>query len=252
MNTELETRRKTRLGTFSLAPILVVAIVATVLSLSSFAYFFANGMTNVYGDGIAHVNIARKVVDSSEDSLWRRYIQIGSPWLPLQTITMLPLAANDWMWRTGVAGSIVSMISYIIAALSLFLLARRFYRNESGRWREALPALSAAIFITNPSVLYMQTTPMSEPVFMAALVTAVYLLQRWVDDHTAQRLVIAAIGLTVATLARYEAWPVALLSILLVALTSDGDWTTKTKTAGLFTSLVAIGPLYWLWHNWAI
>ena len=250
MNTDAQT--KIRLRTFTLTPTLAVAIIATVISLSSFAYFFANGMTNVYGDGIAHVNIARKVVDSPEDSLWRRYIQIGSPWLPLQTIAMLPLAANDWMWRTGIAGSIVSMISYIIAALSLFLLARSFYGNESGRWREALPALTAAIFITNPSVLYMQTTPMSEPVFMAALVTAVYLLQRWVDDQTAKRLAIAAIGMAVATLARYEAWPVALLSILIVALTSHGDWTTKTKTAGLFASLVAIGPLYWLWHNWAI
>jgi len=250
LNTDAQT--KIRLRTFTLTPTLAVAIIATVISLSSFAYFFANGMTNVYGDGIAHVNIARKVVDSPEDSLWRRYIQIGSPWLPLQTIAMLPLAANDWMWRTGIAGSIVSMISYIIAALSLFLLARSFYGNESGRWREALPALTAAIFITNPSVLYMQTTPMSEPVFMAALVTAVYLLQRWVDDQTAKRLAIAAIGMAVATLARYEAWPVALLSILIVALTSHGDWTTKTKTAGSFASLVAIGPLYWLWHNWAI
>ncbi len=235
-----------------LSPAAAVAIIAALLSFSAFLYFFANGMTNVYGDGVAHVNIARKVVDSPDDLLWQRYIQIGSPWLPLQTVSMLPLVVNDWMWRTGVAGSIVSMIAFVIAAAALYLLARSFFRKEDGRWREALPALSAAIFMLNPSALYMQTTPMSELVFMATLVAAVYLLQRWLNEQTAKRLAIAAAAMTVATLTRYEAWPVALLSILIVALTSNGGWRAKIKSSALFAMLVAIGPVYWLWHNWAI
>jgi len=127
-----------------LSPAAAVAMIAAVLSLFAFLYFFANGMTNVYGDGVAHVNIARKVVDSPDDLLWQRYMQIGSPWLPLQTVAIMPLVANDWMWRTGVAGSIVSMISFIIAAVALYLLAGSFYRKEGGRWGDALPALSAA------------------------------------------------------------------------------------------------------------
>ncbi|HXI93043.1 MAG TPA: hypothetical protein VNO24_23805 [Blastocatellia bacterium] len=225
---------------------------ATVLSLSSFAYFFSNGMTNVYGDGVAHVNIARKVVDSPDDPLWQRYIQIGSPWLPLQTVAMLPLVVNDWMWRTGVAGSIVSMISFVFAAVSLYLLAKCFYGKEDTGWGEGLPALSAAIFILNPSALYMQSTPMSELVFMAALVAAVYLLQRWLNDQSARRLAVAALAMTVATLARYEAWPAAVLSVLIVALTSHGDWRTKIKRTALFAALAAVGPVYWMWHNWAI
>jgi hypothetical protein len=235
-----------------LSPGVAVAIIATALSLSAFLYFFANGMTNVYGDGVAHVNIARKVVDSPDDLFWQRYMQIGSPWLPLQTVAMLPLVVNDWMWRTGIAGSLVSMISFVIAAVSLYLLARSFYREEDGRWREALPALSAAIFMLNPSALYMQSTPMSELVFMATLVAAVYLLQRWLNEQTATRLAIAAGGMTVAALARYEAWPVAVLSILIVALTSQGDWTAKIKSSAAFAALVAVGPVYWLWHNSAI
>jgi hypothetical protein len=235
-----------------LSPGAAVAIIATILSVSAFLYFFANGMTNVYGDGVAHVNIARKVVDSPDDLFWQRYMQIGSPWLPLQTVAMLPLVVNDWMWRTGIAGSLVSMISFVIAAVSLYLLARSFYREEDGRWREALPALSAAIFMLNPSALYMQSTPMSELVFMATLVAAVYLLQRWLNEQTATRLAIAAGGMTVAALARYEAWPVAVLSILIVALTSQGDWTAKIKSSAAFAALVAVGPVYWLWHNSAI
>src|SRR4051812_6820218 len=69
----------------------LLATLAAIVSLVSFVYFFSNDMTNLYGDGVAHVNIARKVVDSPDSSLWQRYIQIGSPWLPLQTVLMLPL-----------------------------------------------------------------------------------------------------------------------------------------------------------------
>src|SRR5580765_5104272 len=60
----------------------LVGAIALCLSFSSFVYFYGHRMTNVYGDGVAHLNIAHKVVDSPDDSLWQRYMQIGSPWLP--------------------------------------------------------------------------------------------------------------------------------------------------------------------------
>jgi len=231
---------------------LIVTVAAALLSLASFIYFFNQGMTNHYGDGLAHVNIARKVVDSPDDSLWQRYIQIGSPWLPLQTVLMLPLVANDWMWRTGVAGSLVSMLSFVLAAVTLYRLAKLFYRNEDGRYRENLPLLAVAIFALNPSAIFMQATPMTELVFMAALVVAVYRLQCWVIEPTTKRLITAAIAMTVATLARYEAWPAAILAVLIVALTVRGDLKTKLPVIALFGLIVAAGPLYWLWHNWMI
>lgn len=243
---------QTRLRALPRSPILAVAAIAAILSISSFLYFFANGMTNVYGDGVAHVNIARKVVDSPDDSLWQRYMQIGSPWLPLQTVLMLPLVASDWMWRTGAAGSIVSMVSFVIGALGLYRLSRSFYSGEDERWRQGLSALSVAIFVLNPSALYMQSTPMTELVFMAALVTAVSLLQQWLNEQTDKRLALAAVAMAVATLARYEAWPVVALSVPMVVSASRGEWRTRIKNGALFSALAAVGPLYWFWHNWAI
>ena len=233
-------------------PVLVVAVIAATISLLSFLYFFSNGMTNVYGDGVAHVNIARKVVDSPDSSLRQHYIQIGSPWLPLQTVLMLPLVANDWMWRTGASGSIISMISLVGAAIVLYLLARGFYRSEEGIAKKALPAVSVGILLFNPSVLYLQSTPMSELLFMAVLAAAVYTLQRWMDNQTLRRLVLAALIMTLATLARYEAWAVAALCVPIVTLTTIGDWSTKLKSGAIYSVLVAIGPIYWLWHNWLI
>jgi hypothetical protein len=230
----------------------LVVLIAAFLSLVSFVYFFANGMTNHYGDGIAHVNIARKVVDSPDDSLWQRYLQIGTPWLPLQTVLMLPLVAIDPLWRSGAAGSLVSMIAFVVAATMIYRIARQLYDAQdaqSGRW---MAAVSLLIFALNPSALFMQATPMTELIFMATLAAAVFCLRQWVKEQSTRRLVIAGGVMTLATLARYEAWPVAVLSVLIVALASRGDRRARLRMTAVFAALTCAGPLYWLWHNWAI
>ena len=233
-------------------PLLLVALATVALSLAAFVYFFSHNMTNFYGDGIAHVNIARKVVDHPDDSLWQRYMQIGSPWLPLQTVLMLPLVGSDSLWRSGIAGSLISMLGFIIAALALFRMAQHLYGGEAKEYSQILPFVTVGIFACNPSVLFMQSTPMSELIFMASLAVAVWLMQEWAHNQTTRRLLLAALTMTVATMARYEAWPVAALACLLVLTCSQGGRTTKLKNTILFSALVVLLPLYWLWHNWAI
>ncbi len=229
-----------------------VFVIALVLSLAAFAYFYQQGMTNVYGDGLARLNIARKVVDSPDDSFWQRYIQVGSPWLPLQTFLMLPLVANDSMWRSGAAGSIISMLFYVLGALALYRHANILYRAEGRLYAKFLPALAVAIFLLNPSVLYMQATPMTEVVFMGATAMAACRLQLWVIEPTTGRLVLAAITMMTATLARYEAWPLAMVAALIVLLAGHSGWRERVKNASLFSLIVVSAPVYWLWHNWAI
>ena len=232
--------------------VLILALITTLLSVISFSYFFSNRMTNLYGDGIAHTNIARKVVDHPDDSLWQRYMQIGSPWLPLQTVLMLPLVVNDSLWRSGAAGSLVSMLGYIITALALFRLARHLYAKEDEGYRTVLPIVAVGIFVLNPSVLFMQATPMSELVFMAALTVAVWQLQEWVDEQTGRRLALAAAAMTVATMARYEAWAVAAISCLLVLGLTRGETKARVRNTAIYSLIVVLLPLYWLWHNWVI
>lgn len=209
-------------------------------------------MTNLYGDGLSHLNIARKVVDHPETSLWQRYVQIGSPWLPLQTVLLLPLVANDSLWRTGVAGSLLSMLSFIITALAVFKLAQHLYNKEQDECRNLLPFVAFGIFALSPSNLFMQSTPMTESIFMAALSLAVLTLQNWASDQSFKRLLLAAVTMTVATMSRYEAWSVAAIACALVFFLSKGNFTAKSKNFAIFSAIVAVCPLYWLWHNWAI
>jgi hypothetical protein len=229
-----------------------IALIAAILSLAAFLYFYQNGMTNLYGDGIAHTNIARKVVDSPDDSLWQRYVQIGSPWLPLQTVLLLPLVANDRLWRTGVAGSLLSMLCFVLTAVAIFRLAKNLYEQEADDGKSSLPLVAFAIFVLNPSALFMQATPMTELLFMAALSTAVWQLQEWQKEQTFKRLLVAAAAMSVATMSRYEAWTVAALACALVLFLPAVNLKTRLKNATLFSAIVALLPLYWFWHNWVI
>ena len=78
------------------------------------------------------------------------------------------------------------------------------------------------MFALNPNVLYLQSTPMTEPLLLALTTLAVALLMAWCDSATVSaRLreptdsaVPTSVGLHVgwafalACLTRYEAWPV--------------------------------------------
>ena len=230
----------------------MVAALAVALSIAAFSFYYSRGVTNVYGDGIAHLNIARKIVDSPDSSLWQRYIQIGTPWLPLQTVLTAPLVINDRLWRTGMAGSLVSMFSFVIAAVALFKIAGRLYRDEPEKVRRAIPLIAALTFVLNPAALYMQSTPLTELSFIASVSIAVYLLQKWGAKQTPGRLLAAGIATAISTLSRYEAWPVAVCAVALVALVANGGVLTRFKKAAAFLAVAATGPCYWLWHNWAV
>src|SRR5678815_3549121 len=75
------------------------------VSCAALAYFYSNGWILYYGDAEAHLDIARRMVDSRTPG----YDQVGTVWLPLPHWLMLPFVRNDALWWSGVAGSIPSM-----------------------------------------------------------------------------------------------------------------------------------------------
>src|ERR1700726_4104347 len=93
---------------------------ALLASLFSFFYYFQHGGLLLYGDAVAHINIARRVFDSRTPGL----LQLGTVWLPLPHLLMIPFLVSNWMWRTGVGGSIPSMIAYVLGAVGIFRLVR--------------------------------------------------------------------------------------------------------------------------------
>ena len=83
----------------------------------------AHGYTLYYGDAEAHLNIARRILDSRTPGPE----QLGTVWLPLPHLLMLPFVMRDSWWRSGMAGAIPSAICFVLGGTLLFAAARRAY-----------------------------------------------------------------------------------------------------------------------------
>src|SRR5450755_474754 len=93
---------------------------ATCASVLSFLFYFQRGEVLLYGDAIAHINIARRVFDSKTPGL----LQLGTVWLPLPHLLMIPFLISNEMWQRGVGGSIPSMAAYVFGVIGMFRLMR--------------------------------------------------------------------------------------------------------------------------------
>src|SRR5579863_8343791 len=93
---------------------------AIFVSVFSFLFYNRNGGVLLYGDAVAHINIARRVFDSKTPGL----LQLGTVWLPLPHLLMVPFLLSKEMWQRGVGGSIPSMAAYVLAVIGMFRLIR--------------------------------------------------------------------------------------------------------------------------------
>ncbi|HYA95980.1 MAG TPA: hypothetical protein VEC95_06875, partial [Terriglobales bacterium] len=142
-----------------------VAALAAAVSLAFFLNFYSQGAILLYGDAVAHIHIARRVFDSITPGPLR----LGTVWLPLPHILMMPFLVSNWMWHTGVGGSIISMIAYVAGTAGIFRLVR-------ARASSAAAWLAAAIYALNPNLIYLQATALTEPLYLALFVWAVVFL----------------------------------------------------------------------------
>ncbi len=205
------------------------------------AYFYRSGATLYFGDGEAHLDIARRIVDS----LTPGWSQVGTTWLPLPHLLMIPLVRNDWLWRTGLAGAITSGICMALAAGFLFAALRRIFSDA------AAAAAGAAVFLLNPNTLYLGSTPMTEPVFFAALFALLYFTVRFRESTLRFRggwgaLIGAALAAFAGTLTRYEAWFLLPFVAVFIFVSPGGK---RVAAAIVFCVIAGAGPVLWLAHN---
>jgi hypothetical protein len=198
-----------------------------------------------YGDAVAHLHIARRVIDSHRPG----FSQLGSVWLPLPHLLLIPFVAVFAWWANGLAGLFASSLAWFAACVGIYRLARI--------WLKPLPAgLTLAFFVTNPNLLYLQTTAMTEPLFLCEMIWASLLLVKWqicLDSEGTQRsgrqLYWIALVLAAAVFTRYDGWVLALLVWIVVAWVlarRGGLPSSQFWFAGI---LVAAAPAIWFSYN---
>ncbi|MBV9256403.1 MAG: glycosyltransferase, partial [Ktedonobacteraceae bacterium] len=217
-------------------------IIACITSIVACRYYFVNQEILLNPDAHSHMRIARSVFDNLTPGL----AQLGSVWLPLPHILMWPFIWNDYLWHSGLAGSFVAMPCYVVAAIYIFLAAKRVTRNSGASF------VGTLVFIFNPNVLYLQTTPLSETVCMVTFAAACYYFLVWIQEDTLQSLVLTSACAFLATLARYDGWPlfVALLCFIpLVGLFKRQRFLRIQGNVITFVLLGGLGIVLWLTWN---
>jgi hypothetical protein len=221
--------------------------------------YYQRGLTLSHYDAKAHLVVARRVLDS----LTPEYSQIGAVWLPLPHVLNLLPVQIDWMYRTGASGVAISILSF---ALACYAIARLVLRVSGSR---PAAAFAVAMFALDPDVLYLQSTPMTEPLLFALVLLSINLVYDWVEIvASAPRAPLAqdfrAAGadrarakagwcLVLSCLTRYEAWPVtaAVLMLTALALRRSG---LSSLAAVKSTADLAIYPILaivtFFFHSW--
>lgn len=208
----------------------------TVLSAAAIWFVYQRGYTLYYGDAQAHLNIARRVIDSRTPG----FDQIGTVWLPLPHLLMIPFVKDSYLWRTGLAGAIPSGACFVLAATFLFATARSVFSSR------AAGAAAAALLALNPNLLYLQSTPMTESVFLASLMAVLYFSVRFSRTQSMFSVAGAGLAALAGTLTRYEGWfLIPFLSLYFLAVAKR----KRLIIAGLFSLIAVCGPLAWLAHN---
>jgi hypothetical protein len=207
-----------------------------------------------YGDAVAHLHIARRIFDSHRPGL----TQLGSVWLPLPHLLMIPFVAVYRWWADGFAGAIPSALAYLAACAGLYRLARRWFgRAES--------ALALALFAINPNLLYLQTTAMTEPLFVCEMIWVVVWLVEWrasFDSHPADSrgaedadrrsgrlLWQIALALVAAILTRYDGWVMALLAWTTIGIALARRDRLRSRAYWWASALVVAAPVAWFVYN---
>ncbi|AQZ61005.1 unnamed protein product [[Actinomadura] parvosata subsp. kistnae] len=228
----------------------LVTVASVVLSILACLYHVGLGSVLAYNDSGSHLLIARRVIDSPTPGL----AQLGGVWPPLPHLLALPVIWHDALFYSGLAGSLISMVSYVVTVRYAYLIAAGMAGTDRAR-RVAAGLAAAGLFALNPNVLYLQSTPMTELLLFACIAAAVHHLAQWCRTGRYTQLSLASAATLLATLTRYEGWVLAVAMTVVVAYVSVRRWRGLARLEAhlIFFGFVAFaGIIGWVAWSWVI
>src|SRR5271156_996373 len=186
------------------------------VSVFSFLFYYRHGDVLLYGDAVAHINIARRVFDSKTPGL----LQLGTVWLPLPHLLIMPFIVSMKMWQNGSGGSIPSMAGFVFGVLGIFRLMRGVLMSSvsSGNGKVDIVAMigawvAAFVYGANPNLIYMQSTAMGESLYLAFFIWAVVYFAEFARGK-GRSLTKCGLCLAAACLTRYDGWFLAAVLVV--------------------------------------
>jgi hypothetical protein len=225
-----------------------LSLIAATISVIAFTFYYRHNTILLNGDAVAHINIARHIIDSRTPGI----LELGTVWLPLPHLITIPFVMNGWMWHSGLGGSIPSMIAFVVGVLGIFRLVRGA-AGTGAAW------IAALIYALNPNLLYMQATAMTESLYLALFIWAMvwfceFARQAGTDPQRARRsLELSAIMISAAMLVRYDGWFLAFCAVIALIVII---WCFKLRDPAIcrgavnFVLLIVLTGGLWLAYNY--
>ncbi len=221
--------------------VIALTLLLVAISVTSFVNYLGNGLGLAYNDARSHLDIGRRVVEGLKPGL----AQLGSVWLPLTHLLMAPTIWNDFMWHSGLAGAIQSMIAFVATGLLIYKFLERLSVGVFGR------LIGVVVFVANINILYLQSTAMTELVLLATMTAGCYQLLVWHQSDNILDLIKSSFWIMLSTLIRYDGWFLLVVATILVIIQV---WRRKGYQAAegltvLFCTMGAFGIFLWfLWN----
>lgn len=220
---------------------LIIFLGLSALAVYYFNFYLKSGLGLSYNDARSHLDIGRRVVEGLKPGL----AQLGSVWLPLPHMLMVPTVWNDFFWHSGLAGALQSMISFVATGIIIYKILEKIAVGFLGR------LVGVTVFVANLNVLYLQSTAMTELLLVATMTATVYYLVLWFKEQQTLNLVKAAFWVMLSSLVRYDGWFLFLFSVLLIGLFTllRRGYKTAEGVVLLFCTLGAVGIFLWFIWN---
>jgi hypothetical protein len=174
---------------------------------------------------------------------------------------MIPFLLSDTAWQSGIGGSIPSMVAYVLGTAGIFRLVRGVLSVNSQPDSSARIAawLSAIVYAANPNLIYLQTTAMTESLYLALFIWAVVYFSDFVQQTSrkdgppalaAASLFKCGLCLASACLTRYDGWFLAAaMCVAALAMIVRRNEPVLRGGVAKFILLAAAAPMLWLAYN---
>ncbi len=207
-----------------------ILLLGLTVGLFCFFFYYWQGLTVSHYDAKAHLMVARRVFDSTAPG----YAQLGAHWLPLTHLLYLPLVFFESQYRSGFLPALLSVAAFVLSGWLTYRIALRATESRISAF------LSGAILVASANLQYLQSCPLTEPLYIVFLLLAVDGIYEWRASGFVALPWLPAVWASLGSLCRYEGWYVLGGAIALILW----DWKKRrlagkkaTRALALFLSL---------------
>ncbi len=174
----------------------IVLLAGFLIGVVSFSYYFLHGLSMAHYDAKAHLLVARRMVDSTTPG----YAQMGAHWLPLIHLLYLPFVLMDSQYRSALIPSLLSVCAFALSGWLVYRIAARLTGSV------AAGLFAASVLLANANLQFLQSAPLTEPVYMVLSLLALDSLLRWREGGGTSIPRLPALWAALGALCRYEGW----------------------------------------------